>query len=1307
MKLGQVLQVVDHIKPNAFSEEAKTAWLNECEGLVQTEVMLLAVEDVTTYEYQADKNTELLVKPPHDKIYWTYLTAMIDFANGEYNKYQNTMQLFNSYFGEYMRWFALHYRPADGECVEQGYYLSAYGIAVKHGFTGTEEEWLETLKGEGVDMQYADDKLQWKHEDDESWNDLVDMEAVRGDIVNATLAQAEAAQEAAQTSATLAESYATGGTDTRTGEDTDNAKYYKEQAAAAASAAAGSESAAAASKAAAASSAAAAESSKTAAAASENAAKASEEAAAASAAAAAESKTAAAESQVDAVQHAGIAENAEASAASSSRIAQSYAVGGTGVRANEDTDNAKYYKEQAAASEIAAAESEEAAAASAASAASAATSANDSATSAEENATAAMEAQHRAWQYQNTTINSASQAATKATQAANSAAEARSYAVGGTGVRENEDTDNAKYYKEQAEAIVTGAGLGDMLSSTYDPQGKATDVFAYADTAADKHVLTASKSVYVSPEGDDATGDGTQANPWKTIWKAVNEAPEVCGEFTYTIRVPAGTYNEQVSIVGKSIKMIITGGQATVKIISVTDGGRLRVQASATCSLKTTAGLTVYRSAKMEMEGNLFLYSNSLQLGGNSRFECSKTVDITGTVYGITAESGSTASIKAITGTGNYGFIKADGGIVQYGTCTAENAAEADPELDAPFVCVNGGVILNDLAPLDSPTFKGNVSVPDGALTVGGLDNITGADVFVIESVNTEEKQVTLAAGEGSYAVLTPGTEVILMPKRGMAYKTGTIVASDLVNHTVTLDVSFGVTAGYLVVRGQTKPGMVATGDRTVAGGQYSHAEGALTVAKATASHAEGQTAAAVGYYSHAEGVNTVARGSGSHVEGSGSRAIGNQSHAEGFGTTANEIYSHAEGHSTIASGEAQHVQGRYNLDDIDGNYAHIVGNGTSDARSNAHTLDWSGNAWFAGDVESATYGKLSEKKRTCRFVIGTSTAGWTQADCDYLCDGTDDQEEINAAIQALPTGGGEVVILDGTYHITGRVNINKSDVTLTGNGKNTILKQSAADGAATHIIDITYDNNTIRRLVLDGNREAYSSNQTAQQDAYAACIHITNHQSSSFDINHTVITECMCINAIGYGIYGANAKYTNIKNNIIQNSGARGIELQSRSNHSVISGNLFKENNGGIVTYGSFNIINGNILDSNSMSGIQVSSQSSSTITGNFANNNEGYGIRVSMSFNTTVCGNSCVDNKSGISLSGGTAAENRSINNVIVGNVCIRGTGLSSDYTSVQKTIEVSYSNNNLIAYNNIMGKNYTDSGGTGNTFTGNKYN
>ena len=64
--------------------------------------------------------------------------------------------------------------------------------------------------------------------------------------------------------------------------------------------------------------------------------------------------------------------------------------------------------------------------------------------------------------------------------------------------------------------------------------------------------------------------------------------------------------------------------------------------------------------------------------------------------------------------------------------------------------------------------------------------------------------------------------------------------------------------------------------------------------------------------------------------------------------------------------------------------------------------------------------------KRTCRFVVGTSTAGWTEADCDYLCDGTADDVEINAAIQALPETGGEIVILDGTYSITATITVSK-----------------------------------------------------------------------------------------------------------------------------------------------------------------------------------------------------------------------------------------------------------------------------------------
>jgi hypothetical protein len=65
--------------------------------------------------------------------------------------------------------------------------------------------------------------------------------------------------------------------------------------------------------------------------------------------------------------------------------------------------------------------------------------------------------------------------------------------------------------------------------------------------------------------------------------------------------------------------------------------------------------------------------------------------------------------------------------------------------------------------------------------------------------------------------------------------------------------------------------------------------------------------------------------------------------------------------------GECQHTQGKYNVIDTEEKYAHIVGNGSSNnSRSNAHTLDWSGNAWFAGDV---TIGSNNETLATTNYV--------------------------------------------------------------------------------------------------------------------------------------------------------------------------------------------------------------------------------------------------------------------------------------------------------------------------------------------------
>jgi len=133
--------------------------------------------------------------------------------------------------------------------------------------------------------------------------------------------------------------------------------------------------------------------------------------------------------------------------------------------------------------------------------------------------------------------------------------------------------------------------------------------------------------------------------------------------------------------------------------------------------------------------------------------------------------------------------------------------------------------------------------------------------------------------------------------------------------------------------------------------GMNAFAEGSDTKASALDSHAEGGNTTAKGICSHSEGFYTTAIGNYSHVEGQSSITYGTSSHAEGGWTTTYGDYSHVEGYYTIARGDYSHVEGKYNIQDTSSTYAHIVGNGTSDAESNAHTLDWNGNAWYAGKV--------------------------------------------------------------------------------------------------------------------------------------------------------------------------------------------------------------------------------------------------------------------------------------------------------------------------------------------------------------------
>ena len=66
------------------------------------------------------------------------------------------------------------------------YYLSAYGIAVKHGFSGTEEEWLEYLKAR-LELDYSEETgFRWRNKGETEWQKMDALDQTFEDLAEAT-----------------------------------------------------------------------------------------------------------------------------------------------------------------------------------------------------------------------------------------------------------------------------------------------------------------------------------------------------------------------------------------------------------------------------------------------------------------------------------------------------------------------------------------------------------------------------------------------------------------------------------------------------------------------------------------------------------------------------------------------------------------------------------------------------------------------------------------------------------------------------------------------------------------------------------------------------------------------------------------------------------------------------------------------------------------------------------------------------------------------------------------------------------------
>ena len=100
--MNTVIERVDALKPNAYTDEDKYRWINQLEGLVSIQVMGM---DAPEYDLPGDADTPLLVGHPFDDIYELYVSAMIDYHNREYNNYNNVVLMFQERFDQFKTWW--------------------------------------------------------------------------------------------------------------------------------------------------------------------------------------------------------------------------------------------------------------------------------------------------------------------------------------------------------------------------------------------------------------------------------------------------------------------------------------------------------------------------------------------------------------------------------------------------------------------------------------------------------------------------------------------------------------------------------------------------------------------------------------------------------------------------------------------------------------------------------------------------------------------------------------------------------------------------------------------------------------------------------------------------------------------------------------------------------------------------------------------------------------------------------------------------------------------------------------------------
>ncbi len=205
--------------------------------------------------------------------------------------------------------------------------------------------------------------------------------------------------------------------------------------------------------------------------------------------------------------------------------------------------------------------------------------------------------------------------------------------------------------------------------------------------------------------------------------------------------------------------------------------------------------------------------------------------------------------------------------------------------------------------------------------------------------------------------------------------------------------------------------------------------------------------------------------------------------------------------------------------------------------------------------------------------VAAHDAATSSKATASFVADGDGDQEEINAAIRALPGAGGTVQLTEGTFDIRrvegalGGVLIERSNVTLAGQGAATKLIQAPAQETnVIRIIGMGVGHVAIRDLYVDANRDVNPLGEGDPNVSHARFEFCGIKAYRTFpggpsgeDTHDITIRNCHVVNArrLGIMLEGPNM---HVVDNFLGNATSDVVEIltgpgEMRGNYAEITG--------------------------------------------------------------------------------------------------------------------------------------------------------